>query len=150
MINGSATSTSSGLVYVVCCVAGASARASAGAASSINRHSQRALRPINDSARISGTTVTLHILLGPARGDESENTLVLPFPIACDVQSRLNHSEIQWMAHLDPIAAPLAAPASLLRAASDHSVLQMIWRQKRVIVYSTLICTVLSFLYLLV
>ena len=51
------------------------------------------------------------------------------------------------MAFLDSTNPP--ARASQTRAASDYSVLQMIWLQKRLIVWSVAICLVISFMYLL-
>jgi capsular exopolysaccharide synthesis family protein len=51
------------------------------------------------------------------------------------------------MAFLDQTNPP--ARASQSRAASDYSVLQMIWLQKRLIVWSVAICLVFSFMYLL-
>src|SRR5690242_17891473 len=51
------------------------------------------------------------------------------------------------MAFLDSTNPP--SRASQVRAASDYSVLQMIWLQKRLIVWSVAICLVISFMYLL-
>jgi len=56
------------------------------------------------------------------------------------------------MDHLEsssPSDRARSAPALSAPRASDHSVLQMLWRQKRVIVFCACVALVLSFLYLL-
>src|SRR6478752_2637109 len=45
-----------------------------------------------------------------------------------EVQLPLHPSETIWMAHLDTTSAPTPR-------ASDHSVIQMLWRQRRMIVW---------------